>query len=108
MERRERREILVRKAYTPPTMSKRTTFARRARTLWASPRRAERVGPMGGVAASVALFYELSALLYETQSDSFTVSAANLARTTAYTISLSAATAGAGVPRIMGRDGGRR
>ena len=85
-------------------MSKRTTFARRARTLRAERRLAPRVGRMGVVAAPVALFYELSALLYETQSDSFTVSAANLARTTAYTISLSAATAGG--TNVSGNDVG--
>ena len=40
-------------------MSKRTTFAPRARTIRAERRRAVRVGAMGGVGEVVGLFYEM-------------------------------------------------
>ena len=39
-------------------MSKRTTFAPRARTIRAERRRALRVEAMGGVGGAVGLFYE--------------------------------------------------
>ncbi len=59
-------------------MSKRTTAIRRACGL-----RAERGAPTpSGPHAAIA---RLAALVYETQTDAFTVSAANLTRSAAYT-----------------------
>ena len=47
-------------AYTPPTMSARTTSAPRARRLLAERRHAVRVEAMGGVGGAVGLRYEAS------------------------------------------------